>query len=62
MLCYRDMTFCTKSREMGGGQCLNVECPRYITPKLAADANEFGLPLSTSDLSSSCLEYNPETD
>jgi len=62
MISYKDMTFCSKSRAVGENQCLAVDCPRYITPKLAKDANEFGLPLSAGDLSSGCSQYKPAED
>jgi len=52
MICYRDMTFCSRSSE-----CANEACFRYVTGSVRFNANEMGLPLALSDMSKTCGEF-----
>ena len=42
MLCYKDMTFCEFYTDCAKGK----KCHRALTPKIAQDAKNFGLPTS----------------
>lgn len=54
MLCYKDKTFCKSD-------CLNTECHRYYDAGVQKDADDFGLPIASSDFSKSCKYYVKKT-
>ena len=49
MICYRDMTFCTRSDD-----CAVQDCSRKITESIKAGAERMGLGLATADMSLRC--------
>lgn len=51
MICYRDKTYCTSEK------CKNKGCSKRLTDKVWKDAESFGLPVCTSDLSRVCSGY-----
>jgi hypothetical protein len=52
MICYKDQNFCRSD-------CENQECFRYLDAGIEKDAEDFGLPISSSDYSKSCPYYLP---
>jgi len=49
MICYRDMTFCTRSDD-----CSVKDCFRKVTQEVKDDAKTTGLGLAMGDMSQTC--------
>jgi hypothetical protein len=54
MLCYKDMTFCSK-----GSVCETKECPRNLSSYEIKAAQAQGFPIAWSDFSTKCNFYWP---
>ena len=50
MISYKDITFCNSD-------CINKDCPRYLSDKIIDGANKIQLPLAQADFSEQCKGY-----
>lgn len=49
MICYRDMTFCSRSKD-----CANTDCFRMVDEEVEQGAAQMGLDIAYADMSDLC--------
>lgn len=63
MICYHDKTWCSHSpRAMGEKRCVNIDCPRNITPEHSARAAAAKLDFWMANKRTDACGYRTEND